>query len=257
MEAIPPLDGFDGPREGELAARTIGAVIRQKYGPALRVARYICFMAEGRVAEWEAWQQTLRGFANSMFQHSYIALGEELGLEAANVKIGASANRSHRRTAGRIFGALILVAATVAACGGAGSRSADPGRDTYRSRVCSAIVGLADNATDFKTIRSAQDVATGLAALERVIDRSTQASTDLRSAGAAWEPGRVIATELATSMAGLASMSLDLKTGLTGGDVSSWTTFTARYAAWYADTSAVASKDESALTALGVSCPAP
>ena len=91
MEATPPLDGFDGPREGELAALTIGAVIRQKYGPALRVARYICFMAEGRVAEWEAWQQTLRGFANSMFQHSYIALGEELGLEAANVKIGAFA----------------------------------------------------------------------------------------------------------------------------------------------------------------------
>jgi len=169
----------------------------------------------------------------------------------------ASASQLHRSTAARIVGALILAAAMVAACGGAGAGSADPGRDAYRSRVCSAIVGLADNATDFKTIRSAQDVATGLAALERVIDRSTKASTDLRSAGAAWEPGRAIATELATSMAGLASMSADLKAGLTGGDVSSWTTFTTRYATWYADTTAIASKDTSALTALGVSCPAP
>jgi hypothetical protein len=91
MEAIPLLDGFDGSREGELAARTIGAVIRQEYGPALRVARYICFMAEGRATEWEAWQQTLRGFANSMFQHSYIELGDQIGLEEANIKIRAFA----------------------------------------------------------------------------------------------------------------------------------------------------------------------
>lgn len=84
---IPPFVAPE--REGELAARVIGEVVRQQYAPALRVSMYLCFMAAGRVAAWQEWRSTLQGFGGSMFQHPFMALAEQIGLDEANERIGA------------------------------------------------------------------------------------------------------------------------------------------------------------------------
>jgi hypothetical protein len=84
---IPPFVAPD--REGELAARVVGEVQRQEYSPAIRAATFLSFMAAGRRMEWRAWRDTLQGFAGSMFQHPFIALGEAVGLEEANRRIGS------------------------------------------------------------------------------------------------------------------------------------------------------------------------
>lgn len=90
-QAGPVLGGYVAIREGKLAARTIYEVVRQKHAPALRIARFMCFMAEGRRAAWEAWTEIQRDFGQSMFQDPFIALGEQLGLDEANVQIRAFA----------------------------------------------------------------------------------------------------------------------------------------------------------------------
>jgi hypothetical protein len=92
MEVAPRLDQFLAPaREGQLAARVIAEVIRQDYRPALRMAGYIRWMAQGRSRGWEAWQMTRDGFTKSMFHRSFLALGDQAGLEEANAQIRAFA----------------------------------------------------------------------------------------------------------------------------------------------------------------------
>ena len=84
---IPPFLAPE--REGELAARVVGEVLRQHYAPALRMSKFLCFMAAGRRTQWEAWASTLHGFAGSMFQHPFIALANAVGLDEANERIEA------------------------------------------------------------------------------------------------------------------------------------------------------------------------
>jgi hypothetical protein len=83
-----PIPPFLAPeREGELAARVIGEVMRQGYAPAVRASTYLSLQAGGRATTWQAWSSSLHGFAGSMFQHPFVALVEAVGLDAANERI--------------------------------------------------------------------------------------------------------------------------------------------------------------------------
>lgn len=149
----------------------------------------------------------------------------------------------------------MLIAVAIAACSSSGPGNAQQGDEaTYRAAVCGAILGLADNRSDFAVFLNGDSRDAATAALHRVRDRTKIAADRLEGAAAGWPAGSDVARRLAETQRDLLPILADLNAVTVSGDLSKWTAATRDYRAWYDSTQSVLLGLAPTLTSLGVTC---
>jgi hypothetical protein len=160
---------------------------------------------------------------------------------------------THRRGKGLAF--VMLIAVVVAACSSSGQGNANQGDEAmYRAAVCGAILGLADNRSDFSIFLTGDSRDAAIAALHRVRDRTGSAADRLEAAATGWPPGSEAANRLASTQRDLLPILAELDAVTTTGDLSKWTAATHAYTDWYNSTQTVLQAVAPTLTSLGITC---